>query len=112
MYFVWAVLTLGAVVGLVRDYRRLGEPSVRLLVGVLLTAIVAYIGYNLTFKQFQGRYLFTAIAPIAVLLVVGWAAWLPARLAPWGLAFIAALLVALNGYALVRVLSPGFAPTG
>ena len=112
LYFVWAVLTLGAVVGLVRDYRRLGEPSVRLLVGVLLTAIVAYIGYNLTFKQFQGRYLFTAIAPIAVLLVVGWAAWLPARLAPWGLAFIAALLVALNGYALVRVLSPGFAPTG
>jgi hypothetical protein len=40
---------------------------------------------------------------------------LPARLAPWGVALIAALLVALNAYALVRVLVPGFmafAPTG
>jgi hypothetical protein len=73
---------------------------------------VAYIGYNLSFQQFQGRYLFTALAPIAVLLVAGWAAWLPARLAPWGLGLVAGLLISLNAYSLLRVLEPGFAPPG
>jgi len=112
LYSAWAILTLGALVGLVRDRRRLAEPTWRLLVGVVLTVMIAYIGYNLTFKQFQGRYLFTALVPIAVLLAAGWAAWLPARLAPRGLALIVTLLLALNAYALLRVLSPGFAPLG
>ena len=85
------------------------RPPWRLLAGVVLTSIAAYIGYNLSFEQFQGRYLFTALVPIAILLVAGWAAWLPARLAPWGLALITGLLIALNAYALVRVLGPGFA---
>ena len=116
LYWAWALLSLAASTGLVvRERHRLAEPTWRLLVGVVVTSAVAYIGYNLTFQQFQGRYLFTALAPIAILLVAGWAAWLPARLAPWGVALIAALLVALNAYALVRVLVPGFmafAPTG
>ena len=42
--------------------------------------VVGYIGYNLAFEQFQGRYLFTALVPIAALLVGGWAAWLPRAL--------------------------------
>jgi 4-amino-4-deoxy-L-arabinose transferase-like glycosyltransferase len=110
LYWAWGLLTLAALVGLVvRQRHRLAEPTWRLLAGVVLTSIAAYIGYNLSFEQFQGRYLFTALVPIAILLVAGWAAWLPARLAPWGLALITGLLIALNAYALVRVLGPGFA---
>jgi 4-amino-4-deoxy-L-arabinose transferase-like glycosyltransferase len=112
LYWAWALLTFAAMVGLVRERRRLAEPSGRLLVSVVITAIIAYIGYNFSFQQFQGRYLFTALTPIAVLLTAGWAAWLPARAAPWGLALIAALLLALNVYTLLRVLVPGFAPAG
>ena len=79
---------------------------------VLVFAVLAFVGYNLAFEQFQGRYLFTALTPIAILLVTGWAAWLPARAQPAGLLLVAGLLVALNAYALLRVLALGFAPTG
>jgi hypothetical protein len=73
---------------------------------------VAYVGFNLTFEQFQGRYLFTALVPVAILLVAGWAAWLPRPAQAWGVLLVASLLVALNTYALLRVLAPGFAPMG
>jgi 4-amino-4-deoxy-L-arabinose transferase-like glycosyltransferase len=112
LYWAWALLSLAAVAGLARRRQWLAQPTTRLVLATLVTAILAYIGYNLSFQQFQGRYLFTALAPIAILLVAGWAAWLPARLAPWGLGLLAALLLALNAYALVRVLEPGFAAPG
>ena len=64
----------------------------------------------MTFEQFQGRYLFTALAPIAIALVLGWAAWLPVRVRPWGALVVAVALVGLNAFTLVRVLAPGFAP--
>lgn len=38
---------------------------------VLLT-LLAYIYYNVTFLQHQGRYLFTALVPIAIFLALGW----------------------------------------
>jgi 4-amino-4-deoxy-L-arabinose transferase-like glycosyltransferase len=110
LYWAWALLSLAAVGGLVRQRHWLAQPTARVVLATVVTAIVAYIGYNLSFQQFQGRYLFTALAPIAILLVAGWAAWLPARLAPWGLGLIVALLIALNAYSLLRVLEPGFAP--
>jgi hypothetical protein len=42
--------------------------------------------YNLEFVQYQGRYLFPALAPLAFFTMVGLGAWLPARLRPlpWG----------------------------
>jgi FtsH-binding integral membrane protein len=44
---------------------------VGLLVLLLVTAIADYIGYNSKFFQPQGRYLFPAMIPIALLLVIG-----------------------------------------
>ena len=64
-------------------------------------------GYNLNFVQYQSRYLFTALVPISILLVRGWSA-LPPR--PWLALALPAALIALNAYALERVLIPGFAP--
>ena len=112
LYWAWALLSLAAVAGLARQRQWLARPTTRLVLATLVTAVLAYIGYNLSFQQFQGRYLFPALAPIAILLVGGWAVWLPPRLAPWGLGLVAALLIALNAYSLVRVLEPGFAPYG
>jgi 4-amino-4-deoxy-L-arabinose transferase-like glycosyltransferase len=112
LYFVWGGLSLLALGGLAwrRDWLR--DPRWQLLVATLVCAVVAYIVYNLAFTQFQGRYLFTALVPIACVLVAGWSAWLPVRYKLLGTFAIAALLVALNAYALVRVLTPGFAPSG
>jgi hypothetical protein len=68
------------------------------------------VTYNLTFQQFQARYVFPALVPICVLLARGWSALSPRRwplLVPYALA---AVLLALNAYALTRVLVPAFAP--
>ena len=42
-----------------------------LVVSALLT-LLAYVYYNVTFLQHQGRYLFTALIPIAIFLAAGW----------------------------------------
>jgi hypothetical protein len=41
----------------------------------LLATLVNYLGYNLTFVQFQGRYLYTALIPAGVLITGGWVGW-------------------------------------
>jgi 4-amino-4-deoxy-L-arabinose transferase-like glycosyltransferase len=112
LYWVWGLLGVVALGGLALERRRLHERSWRLLLATLGAAIAAYIAYNLTFEQPQGRYLFTALVPIAMLLVLGWAAWLPRRFQAWGLILVGIGLLGLNAYALARVLVPGFAPTG
>jgi 4-amino-4-deoxy-L-arabinose transferase-like glycosyltransferase len=112
LYWLWGVLVLVALVGLLRDSRQLRESAWRLILGSLAAAFLAYLAYNLEFIQFQGRYLFTAIVPIALLLVLGWSAWLPARFQGWGVVLVALGLVSVNAYALLRVLVLGFAPTG
>ncbi|MEJ2148800.1 MAG: DUF2142 domain-containing protein [Chloroflexota bacterium] len=53
------------------------------LAGAALAAVVNYLGYNLTFVQFQGRYLYPALIPLALLVALGgwgWAALIQARL--------------------------------
>lgn len=42
---------------------------------MMLFALAQYIYYNITFMQFQGRYLFVAIIPFAIGMVVGVDAW-------------------------------------
>ncbi len=56
---------------------------------VLLT-LLTYIYYNITFLQHQGRYLFTALIPIAIFLALGW----HAALQPLAGRVTAAVLVA------------------
>ncbi len=50
-------------------------PSSILLITFLLTFTV-HLGYNITFVQHQGRYLFPALIPIGVGVAVGLGAWL------------------------------------
>jgi 4-amino-4-deoxy-L-arabinose transferase-like glycosyltransferase len=66
---------------------------------VIFTLLFIYLYYNLSFVQFQGRYLFPALAPIGLFATLGlrqilsrrWA-WLGA-----GLCGIAAVWIGLNG---------------
>ncbi len=55
---------------------RLGNRTRRkqyLLLAVwLLLTVLGYLYYNVTFVQFQGRYLFPALIPVAVFLTAGW----------------------------------------
>ncbi len=62
-----------------RDSAETTEPlpesarTARVLLGVtVLLTLLAYIYYNITFLQHQGRYLFTALIPIAIFLATGW----------------------------------------
>ncbi len=109
LYVAWGVVALVALVGLVVARRRLREPDWLLMLATVLVACVAYVGYNLAFEQFQARYVFTALTPIAALLVLGWSRVLPKGTLPWSVLLLAIALIALNAYALTRVLVPGFA---
>lgn len=75
-----------------------------LLAALLALGIAQFIYYNLTFVQFQGRYLYPALSALALAFAGGWAGWtslLPDRWAGrlrwlpaammWGLAGLAAL---------------------
>ena len=100
----------------VNDHRSLTTdhwPLVILAVTTLLV-FVAYLYYNRTFVQHQGRYLFPALVPIALgvaLAVDGLlrlARW-PDRLRPLTFASPFLVLVALDLYALWRFIIPALA---
>lgn len=57
--------------------RRLPISNLEFVVLVLLTLLTAtlHVGYNLTFVQHQGRYLFPALIPLAFGTAVGLGAW-------------------------------------
>jgi 4-amino-4-deoxy-L-arabinose transferase-like glycosyltransferase len=98
------------------------DPPGALIWGALALAVLASLAqygyYNLTFVQFQGRYLFVALIPLALMFAWGWeglARWAAERIGfgRWpGLLILAApplALIALNGWIIWRVL-PGLAP--
>ena len=81
---------------------------------VLLVAL-AYIYYNIEFVQWQGRYLFPALIPIACALVYGLEYWRQRLLSRWEASrwfTVLAMLcmVALDVYLLFRVIVPNLAP--
>ena len=121
LYPLLALLMITAVFGLLTQFiywlraNRLTDkrlhPYWLLLLHLLLTTSV-HAGYNLTFIQHQGRYLFPALIPIGLGIALGLGGWirplvrrwpfLPALL-PVGLGFC---LIALNLWALFRIILP------
>lgn len=78
IFSVWVIVgLLGLLVwfrqslSLVKGYR----DGVWLLVALIAMTSVGYIGYNFTFVQFQGRYLFTALPSIGLGVAVGLLGW-------------------------------------
>ncbi len=102
LFFAWLTTLglLGLALHLGREVRHAplwGWPG-RLLALQLLLTVAAYVGYNLSFVQHQGRYLFPALLPIALGLTVGWLAWLE-RPAANGLARACGLGILILGLA-------------
>jgi hypothetical protein len=104
------------------EIRSTYKQQVSWVLGVtILLTFAAYIGYNLEFLQFQGRYLYAGLIPMALFLVLGLEAWghFLARLVKtprnrnyycWLALSLLLLLPLLDIYLLFRVIIPGLAP--
>ena len=123
MYRLFQALTLAGLAGLAVGRFALprlkpppGQRQAWLLLGLALAlALLAYVYYNTEFIQFQGRYLYPALIPFALLLALGvdnLGRWLLPRFAParWLAPALLALLAPLNVYLLVFVIRPLLAP--
>ncbi len=73
VYWLLAGLTALAAVGLalLAASGRRPRPALWLLVVPIVCVLAGLVGYNLKFVQFQGRYLFPALTPIAVFFALG-----------------------------------------
>jgi len=90
IYCTLGVITLAAMVGCVREELALRAKSAQnrdiILVYNLVFALVvlAFLKFNVTFYQAQGRYLYPALVPISVFWVLGIRRLLPARIRDFG----------------------------
>ena len=85
------------------------------LLAPLSIVLLQFGYYNIEFQQWQGRYLFPALIPIAFVLVYGldhWRARLLGRIkwALWIIPIGLMSLIALDLYLLFRVIVPGLSP--
>jgi hypothetical protein len=112
LYWLWGAVTVAAAVGvMVWAVRRAPRALAAGVVVCGVLAVLAWlvlIGYNLTYEQAQGRYLFSALVPLCTLLVLGWSAVSPRAVRPFVPLALALGLVALNGFVLIRVLPVAF----
>ena len=56
----------------------------------------------------QGRLLFPAAPALAILIVLGWLAWMPRRIQPWGAAVTVGLMIGL-GFSQIETLNTAYA---
>ena len=94
---------------------RFPRPVFIILLTTALLVALQFSYYNLEFQQWQGRYLFPALIPIALTLACGLDWWRARILSRWD-AFLwltpltLSSLVALDIYLLFRVIVPGLSP--
>ncbi|MGC8779234.1 MAG: glycosyltransferase family 39 protein [Anaerolineae bacterium] len=74
--------------------------SLLLLLSVLLT-LLTYVWYNTQFVQHQGRYLFTALIPLAFAFAIGWEAVVSARVGRYLAVGLGALAIVLAAWGMV-----------
>ncbi len=104
----------GLIVAAFTGRRSLSEHKLPILILLTLFMLTlgVHVGYNLTFVQHQGRYLFPALIPIALGMAVGLGLWFRPMRRRWPHivfaipAALAMALIALDLYALFRVIIP------
>ena len=116
LYPCFALLTLSGLSGAaLAGIRRRAIAALWLLLVIIVVVALQYAYYNLEFRQWQGRYLFPALIPIAILMAYGIDYWLE-RFLPgvarrtWLLPLGLFGLLALDVYLLYRVIVPGLSP--
>ncbi len=111
------------IMGVIKPYQneqKIPATAWLLLGGAVMLGLLQYVYYNTEFVQFQGRYIYTALVPLAIFAALGWDAWgkwaarsLDAPETTWRYALAAptaaAILIPLNVYFLWRVI-PQLAP--
>ena len=128
IYRGFGLLTLAGISGLMRSLwsgRAMRVPAqgaynpsrniFTVLAAALLLVLLAFVYYNIEFVQWQGRYLFPALIPIALALVAGLDSWrgkLCGRCTGSRWLTVGALicLFPLDLYLLFRVIVPGLSP--
>ena len=123
LYWLWGGLCILAVTGWLRQgvhaqRRRQGLPgeislpSLVVLLGAPVMTALSIVSYRaIALGTDQGRLLFPALAPLALLLAGGWAAWLPGNRRAWLPGLTAAVMATAAIVALVLgILAPFSAP--
>jgi hypothetical protein len=108
------IVILGAGLALIRFRKAISIPqrdALLLLALAGLLAVTEIVYYNLTFVQFQGRYLYPGLISIAFFIAVGLAGWasLLANRVPairWLVPAVMLLFAVLDVYALFRIIGP------
>ena len=83
--------------------------SLLLFLVTFILTLIEYLGYNLTFVQHQGRYLFPALIPIGTAAALGLSTLskvLPRRVRPWTTGAVFAGLAVLDVICLFRFIVP------
>jgi 4-amino-4-deoxy-L-arabinose transferase-like glycosyltransferase len=114
LFLLMVIATIGAITALIRGWQRLTIPQRDGLIILGLTALLAvveHIGYNLKFVQFQGRYLYAGLIPVALFMTAGLAQWVSILLpqiqtARWAVVGVISLLAAFDLYILFRIIIP------
>lgn len=94
---------------------RFHRPALIILLTTALVVALQFSYYNVEFQQWQGRYLFPALIPIALTIAFGLEWWRARLLSRWdALHWLTPLslacLFALDIYLLFRVIAPGLSP--
>ena len=127
IYRSFAVFTLAGLAGAILAARRwftadrdsacsrISADSIIVLLATMLLVALQFIYYNIEFQQWQGRYLYPALIPVAFLLVCGLDHWRARLLSQWDtLRWLTPLgmmsLCALDIYLLFWVIVPGLSP--
>ncbi len=108
------LIVIGAGIALARWRRALTRAqweALLIFAAATLLTLVEFVGYNLKFVQFQGRYLYPALIPIALFAAIGLAGWASLIMSRWSIARWATvgalcLFAALDVYLLYRVIVP------
>ncbi|MGC8877896.1 MAG: DUF2142 domain-containing protein [Anaerolineae bacterium] len=97
-YWLLDILTVLAALGgglalTNRAHRQREASTMVFLAAWLALTVVGYLYYNVTFVQFQGRYLFPGLIPLGLFIVTGWRTILSRRWALWGAGVCAAVAI-------------------
>lgn len=119
VFSLLTLFTLGVLVGALlafirfRAYLITWQRDALLILGLAgLLAFILFVYYNLSFVQFQGRYLFTGLIPIGFFVaagLTGWAALIPVRAARWVIVAVTFAFALFAIYALYKFIIPGLA---
>ena len=113
--FMLAIWSQRAARGEDSPSRSIALPIWIILLATLLLVTLQFLYYNIEFQQWQGRYLFPALIPIAFMLVYGVDYWREKLLSRWEIfRWLVPLgmvcLLAMDIYLLFRVIVPGLSP--